>query len=113
MENKCDFCKNISPYKAFAHEGEDVVKALFFLPGIPKEHLDITLLEDDLTVVVSKSEEVKEDLFEMPLNLQAEFHLHMPCAVNADKIESKLENGCLCITLPKAESAKPRKIEVG
>jgi HSP20 family protein len=36
----------------------------------------------------------------------------LPTAVDADKVEAKLENGVLLVTLPKAEEAKPRRIAV-
>lgn len=36
----------------------------------------------------------------------------LPAPVDADKVEAKLENGLLRLTLPKAEEAKPRKIAV-
>jgi HSP20 family protein len=38
--------------------------------------------------------------------------LKLPLPVDADKVEAKLENGLLQLTLPKAEEAKPRKIAV-
>ena len=34
----------------------------------------------------------------------------LPTPVDADKVEAKLANGVLSITLPKSEEAKPRKI---
>lgn len=36
----------------------------------------------------------------------------LPSAVNAAKVEASLESGVLEITLPKAEEAKPKKVEV-
>jgi HSP20 family protein len=36
----------------------------------------------------------------------------LPAAIDADKVEAKLEQGVLKLTLPKAEEAKPRKIAV-
>ena len=36
----------------------------------------------------------------------------LPTSLDADKIEAKLENGVLKLTLPKHEAAKPRKIAV-
>jgi len=36
----------------------------------------------------------------------------LPAPVDADKVEAKLENGLLQVTLPKAEEAKPRRISV-
>lgn len=38
--------------------------------------------------------------------------LTLPYPVNADKVEAKLENGVLHVTLAKHESARPRKIPV-
>jgi HSP20 family protein len=38
--------------------------------------------------------------------------LNLPFAVNQDKVEARLENGILSLELAKAESAKPRKIQV-
>jgi HSP20 family protein len=38
--------------------------------------------------------------------------LKLPTAIDADKVEAKLENGLLQLTLPKAEEAKPRRIAV-
>lgn len=36
----------------------------------------------------------------------------LPAAVDAEKVEAKLENGLLHLTLPKAEEARPRRISV-
>jgi HSP20 family protein len=38
--------------------------------------------------------------------------LTLPTAVDAAKVEARLDNGILRIRLPKSETAKPRKIEV-
>jgi HSP20 family protein len=38
--------------------------------------------------------------------------LTLPFAVDADKVEARLENGVLRLKLTKHESAKPRKIPV-
>lgn len=36
-----------------------------------------------------------------------------PSAVNADGIRAKFDNGILTITVPKAETVRPRQIEIG
>ncbi len=38
--------------------------------------------------------------------------LTLPFNVDADKVDARFENGVLLVTLPKHESAKPRKINV-
>jgi HSP20 family protein len=38
--------------------------------------------------------------------------LKLPTPVDAERVEAKLENGLLQLTLPKAEEAKPRRIAV-
>jgi HSP20 family protein len=38
--------------------------------------------------------------------------LPLPAEVEEGKIEAKVTNGVLMITLPKAEKAAPRKIEI-
>lgn len=39
-------------------------------------------------------------------------HITLPFAVDADKIDAKFSNGVLTITMPKEETAKPRRITV-
>jgi HSP20 family protein len=38
--------------------------------------------------------------------------LTLPFAVDENRVEAKLENGILTVTLPKHEAAKPRKISI-
>jgi HSP20 family protein len=38
--------------------------------------------------------------------------LTLPFNVDADKVDARFENGVLLVTLPKHESAKPRKINI-
>jgi HSP20 family protein len=38
--------------------------------------------------------------------------LTLPAAVDADKVEARLEHGVLRLTLPKAEAVRPRRINV-
>ena len=42
------------------------------------------------------------------------FHraLRMPAPINTDKVEAKITDGVLTLRLPKAESARPKKIKV-
>ena len=43
---------------------------------------------------------------------QFELRTYLPSDVNADAVTAQLSDGVLTVTVPKAEAAKPRKIEV-
>ena len=36
----------------------------------------------------------------------------MPTEIDADKVEAKITDGVLTLRLPKAESARPKKIKI-
>jgi HSP20 family protein len=38
--------------------------------------------------------------------------VRLPCPVDADKVDASLVNGVLTVRLPKAESARPKRIAV-
>jgi HSP20 family protein len=38
--------------------------------------------------------------------------LRLPAAIDANHVEAKIADGVLTLTLPKAESAKPKKIKI-
>ena len=91
-----------------------VVKAE--IPGVKKEDVSITLLEDVLTIKGERKferEEKKEDylLFE---GSYGSFHrsVHLPKPVKADAVKAEYKDGILEIQLPKAEEAKTQEIKI-
>jgi HSP20 family protein len=91
-----------------------VVKAS--LPGVNSEDVDITLADNVLTIrgETKADNEIKQENYHLRERRFGAFmrSVTLPNAVDADKIEAVNENGVLTLTLPKAESVKPRKIEV-
>jgi HSP20 family protein len=96
-------------------ENAFVVKAS--LPGVKPDHVQITVHGDTLTIRgESKVEEEKKGehwhLRERRLGtFQRALTLATP--VNSDKAQADFEDGVLTLTLPKAESARPRQIKIG
>lgn len=82
------------------------------VPGLKAEDLNIQILEDVVSIEGEyKAEEVKFLLHELP---SGSFRrtLRLPNEVDAEKVEAKITDGVLTLTLPKAESARPKKIKV-
>jgi HSP20 family protein len=96
-------------------EENDALKVEMELPGVKSEQLDISVAGGELSVKVNVPEEVQEGMTyhrrERPVGSFSRL-VRLPVEVNADRVEADLRDGVLTITLPKAESAKPRKINV-
>ena len=86
------------------------------LPGVKPEDVDISILGDTLTIKgETKSEDnVSRDNYYCQERRYGSFArtLTLPMPVQADKAEAKFEYGVLTLTLPKAEQAKAKKIEI-
>ena len=95
-------------------EDEYLIKAS--LPGINPEDLDINIESNVLTIKGEyKEEEEREDRrYHMRERRSGNFcrSFSLPNSVNADAIEATYEAGVLSLSLPKAEEAKPHRIEV-
>lgn len=93
-------------------EEEDAYLLTALVPGLQADDLNIQVLEN----VVSIEGEYKEEDAQFLLNElpRGSFRrvLRMPAEIEADKVEAKIADGVLKLTLPKAESARPRKIQV-
>jgi HSP20 family protein len=96
-------------------EDDQALTLVADMPGVPKENLTIDLRDDVLTVtgIPSVSMPTEETLilreFEIGKYLR-QFTLSE--VVNQEKIEAKLSNGVLRLTLPKVGPAQPKKIRV-
>lgn len=86
------------------------------MPGMTKEHVKLNFKENVLTVSGErKSAEVKEGITShreerVYGKFVRTFSFRTP--VNPEKIDAKFTDGVLSITVPKAEEAKPKQIEI-
>jgi HSP20 family protein len=87
------------------------------LPGVNKDQVNIQLQDREL--VISGEIPEPEDgnnhhrrHRSSRRTGQFELRTYLPGEVNADAVTAQLSDGVLTVTVPKAEAAKPRKIEV-
>lgn len=94
-------------------EEDDAYILSSLVPGLKAEDLNIQVLEDVVSIEgeYKADEDVQYLLSELP---QGSFRraLRLPAAIDAEKVEAKIADGVLTLTLPKAESARPKKIKV-
>jgi HSP20 family protein len=97
-------------------ETEDAYELEASLPGVKPEDVEITLTNNTLTISgETKAEEEKEDrTFHMRERRYGSFvrSLTLPSAINPDAVEAHFENGVLKLRVPKAEEAKPKRIQI-
>lgn len=85
------------------------------LPGVKAEDLDVSVVGEELTLKGKRGDDAPQEAsYHRRERGVGEFTrvLRLPVPVNPDQVQASLENGVLQLTLPKAESAKPRKIKV-
>lgn len=85
------------------------------LPGVAPESVDVVFDRNALTVRGTRqrveSEKARAGIRERAVGT-FERTLRFPQHVDSEKIGAEFRHGVLTITIPKAESAKPRKIAV-
>lgn len=88
------------------------------LPGVARENIDITFEKNVLTISGQKASTIETQDEELRVfaaeRVSGSFSrsLRMPDYIDGEKIEADYKDGLLTITIPKAELAQPRKIEV-
>jgi len=98
------------------HEDKDTYRVRVELPGLKREDIEVSIHDGSLVIAGErKSESLGEDT---EVHRQERYYgkfsrvLTLPTAVAADKIQAGYKDGVLTVTLPKAEEAKPRQINV-
>jgi HSP20 family protein len=84
------------------------------MPGVTKDGLDISVENNELTIVGRRSfPKIEGTLIHhesRPENFRRKFELDP--SIDAEKISARIDQGLITLTLPTAEHVKPRKITV-
>ena len=93
-------------------EEEEAYVLSALVPGLKSEDLNIQILEDVLRIEGEyKADENQYLVRELP-NGSFTRTLRLPTAIEAESVEAKIADGVLTLKLPKAQSARPKKIQV-
>lgn len=105
------------PIDVFATDDHAVIVAA--VPGMRPEDLDLTIHQDTVTMSgsirsVAETEDAKHATWYISELGSGTYRrsISLPFPVDADRSEATFENGILRIALPKAETAKPKKISI-
>src|SRR5438876_12238853 len=105
----------LAPFGVDVREDADHIYVEAELPGFKKEDVDITLENQTLTISAEHKEttEKKGDYLLNERRYQRFLRsFTLPPTVDEKKVDAKLNDGVLNITLNKREETKPRKIQV-
>jgi HSP20 family protein len=95
-------------------ETEDAYVAEVELPGVKKDDISVELTGQELAIAGEYTETGQEGraLRRSRRTGHFEYRVMLPGQADADKITASLADGVLTVTVPKAETDKPRRIEI-
>jgi HSP20 family molecular chaperone IbpA len=95
------------------YENVDELLLLVDVPGATNDGIDVQLDKGQLTILAKRREDAPGAL--LATEYRAYDYLRVfsvPQGIDPSKIDAQLSGGVLRLRLPKAESVKPRRIEV-
>ncbi len=103
----------VMPMDAYRQGDRFVVH--FDLPGVEPSSIELTIEKNVLTVSAERQWQPADDqqivASERPQGTFSR-QLFLGESLDSDKVEAHYDNGVLTVTVPVAEQAKPRKVEV-
>ncbi len=97
------------------YQNDDNIVAVLELPGMSKDAIEISLHDGVLTITGERQSESREgEKAERTDRPAGKFRrsVTLPTRIDAGQVSATYKEGVLTVTLPKAEEAKPKKIEV-
>lgn len=97
------------------YQTNDNIVAVVEVPGMRKEEIEISLHNGMLTIGGDRQSHSSEgENVERTERFSGKFRrsISLPARVDSGKVTATYKDGILVVTLPKAEEAKPKKVEV-
>jgi HSP20 family protein len=96
-------------------ETEETLTVVLEMPGVDRNNIDVNVDNGVLTV----EGRIDFNKYEGLQPVYSEYNIgpfrrifRISSQIDQDKIKAEMDNGVITLTLPKAEEAKPRRIEV-
>ncbi len=95
------------------YQTNDNIVAVVELPGMRKEDIEISLHDGTLSISGERKEETKDGAARTE-RVTGKFRrsVTLPTRVDSSKVAASYKDGVLTVTLPKAEEAKPKQIQI-
>ncbi len=97
-------------------ETDDAIIVTLDLPGIDKNDIDISVLDNELHIIAERNQETEgsEEGYHKRERMYNRFErwIPLPVAVKAEEATAKVDNGVLTITLPKEVVTTKKRINV-
>jgi HSP20 family molecular chaperone IbpA len=97
-------------------ETEDALTLVLEMPGVDRDHIDLNVENGVLTV----EGRIDFNKYEGLQPVYSEYNIgpyrrsfQISGIIDQDKISAELRDGVISLVLPKAQRAKPRRIEIG
>ncbi|NPT39585.1 Hsp20/alpha crystallin family protein [Paraburkholderia xenovorans] len=97
---------------------DDTVEIVAFAPGVRPADLDVSIDKGLLTISGERKAPSSDDDVDRKVYAQERFAgafrrvVELPQNVDPDKVQARYVDGCLCVTVDKQESSRPRSIPV-
>ncbi|MEU8749759.1 Hsp20/alpha crystallin family protein [Streptomyces chartreusis] len=95
-------------------ESDDAFHVEIELPGVKSKDINVEANGQELVVTGEIKEKERKGVLRRSTRRTGsfEYRLRLPGEVDAEKVNAEMSDGVLTITVPKAEVAKPRHIEI-
>jgi HSP20 family protein len=97
-------------------EDQDSYFVMLDLPGVAKEDVKVSYADGQLSISGERKQEKesKDSKYHRVERVYGKYYrsFTLPQLVREDKIEAEFKNGQLTVTVPKAEEAKPKEVEI-
>jgi HSP20 family protein len=96
------------------HETDEAYVIEADLPGIKREDIDVEVGDQHLRITGDYGEREREGVLRRSTRRTGHFEYRalLPVGVNAEEVKAQLADGVLTVTVPKAQSAKSRHVDI-